>query len=217
MANANVTFWPVVSTDTHWPALREAEMRNIAECAPLTAYRYILVGPQSPPGGGFVADAAVEGGGVLPPAGVTRSYMTNSIFQTPRSGAWAIEYRFKFSSPAAAHSTDIGIANGAGTHIVAISSNATTDATKYFIIILGGATTTSTNQTVVNDGGWHNGRLTFNAAESTPTLRAYIDNVLAASTTTLTNLADEPMGAYMDITAGSSTIVSEFIYGFVKP
>ena len=201
-----------------WAQAREREMRALTECAALNEYRHVLAGPQSPPGSGFVADAAVEGGGVKPTAGAaTHSFFTNSVFQIPKTGVWAVEFRMKHSAPASSKITECGLANGAGTHLVTIASDASTDATKFYILILGGTTTNSSNQTVANDAAWHNGRLTFDGTETTPKVRMYIDNALAASQATLTNLSDEPMGIYADSSSGASVIISEFVYGFINP
>lgn len=203
----------VLSLPDSWAKLRENEIRALPECATLNEFRSFTLGVQSPPGADFVADAAVEGGGVKPTAGaVTHSFLSNSIFQTCKTGHFAIEFRFEMSAPASTKFTEVGLASTGAAHEFTISSNADVDATKFYIRIAGAGTTNSSNQTVVNDALFHNGRLTGDGT----TIRMYIDNVLAASTTTLTNLSDEPLGAYAFSSAGSSVIVTEFIYGFVN-
>lgn len=203
-----------VAAVSAWAQARIQEMQALAECATLTAYRSVILGPKPTGTNSFTADSAVEGGGLAPATGVTtNSVLSNSLFQTPKTGKFAIEYRFKMPAPSV-NTCEVGLVNNALSHELSICSLSTTDATKYYIRTFNATEVASSNQTVVNNAGWHNGRLTQDGT----TLRMYIDNVLAATLTDFSKITDEPMGAYCVTTGGATpTIVSEFAYGFIMP
>jgi len=204
---------PIGGSVPSWAALREAEMRALPECATLTAYTPVKVGT-TPVGttvaAAFTGDGSIEGGAIQAAGGVKA--FSGSIFQTPKTGVFALEGRCKFGTPTAPL-RHFGVINGASTHDFSVTTNSAVDATKFHIRVDGASITNSSNQTVVADANWHNCRLTGDGT----TLRMYIDNVFAASWPTSNLASDEPMGVFIATSGADTVMLSEYIYGFVRP
>jgi hypothetical protein len=195
--------------DGDWHALQRARMKTLVPA--LTKFQSVKPGanPLSATTGAVTGDANVEGGGISPANASSRSFGT-TIFQTTKSQAWAIAFRFQLNGPTTGKSNWVGIINAAGTHDVAIASVFATDNTK-LVLEIDGAATTNVVSTFVNDQLQHDGILAFDKT----TISMTIDGATVASTTTLTNLVDEAMMSWVFNTTHGDAIVADIEYGFV--
>lgn len=184
--------------------------RMKAAVGTLTKFRTIKVGEY--PIGGTLAtvttnDAQVLGGGYNPPTAATRAYSA-SIWPLTKTGSWAVCFLGKILAPAATYS-QFGICGISGAHNVAVSTKSSVDATKYFIELVGGATTDVVS-TLAADSNEHTFMLSFDLT----TLKLTIDGNVVASTTTLTNLADEPMLIFSFAGTSTNVVLEQIAYGY---
>lgn len=158
----------------------------------------------------IVDDSGSEGGGKQAAASNVPLSFAGTLFQHPKSGNWAICFRGVLVAPASGQTNLIGIINNANSHSVNAGSIFAVDTTHWTLQIAGAANTNVAGG-IVADGNYHNFMLTGNGT----TVSLYVDNVLAASTTTLTNLSDEGMLPYISATTAGNALITKFIYGFV--
>jgi hypothetical protein len=215
---ATVTFFPTVTaaaTATTWQSARQAEIKALTESSSLTDYIYVKTGETSigasAASTAFGGDGSIEGGAIQTSS--TVRVFSGSVFQTPKSGHWALEGRVLMGTTTA-NLRQFGLINGASTHDLTWAVSTADDAS-HFALRIDGAAITRAASTITADAVWHNMRLTGDGT----TIRGYIDNVLVASTaTSTTNLSDEPMGVFIAASAVGDTVkISEYIYGFVRP
>lgn len=166
--------------------------------------------------GGTLAAAATQeanmvGGGESNAAGTYRAFAA-SIYQTPKTTSWGIVFRGSMPTPVAGKFNSFGVANGAGTHDVAIASYFTVDASNYVLNIDGAASTTvaSTTAVVATVADY---AITFDAT----TIRIFKDGVQLTTTTTLTNVSDEPMFPTIFATDVTTVKVARIYYGYIGP
>lgn len=140
------------------------------------------------------------------------SVFGTSIFQTPKTTAWGICFRCILTAPANTKFYSVGLVNGAGNHDVAIVSLFATSATNNVLEITGGATTLVTASvaavSTIAD---------YCLTSDTVTIKAWRDNSVIASTTTYTNLADEPMFPAIWGTDANTVKVVRMYYGYIGP
>ena len=197
---------------TSWASLRAAEM--FAAAPALTESVYIKHGANAPytsitalsPG----ADANVEGG-ALKSAGVWIPYSVPTVYQNPSALSWGVAYRAKVPAPVNAQVNYLGLVNAGRTHLAALGTIFSTDATHYVLQLTGTGTTNVISTTVADGLAFHNFMVTFDGT----TVKAWMDNVVIASTATLTNLMTDAAYPASDSTAAG--MVTEMIYGYVSP
>jgi len=156
-------------------------------------------------------DAAQVGGGVSNAAGAYKAFSA-SIFQTPKTTGWGIAFRCIVPTPVAAKFVGFGLVNAAANHDVTFASYNTISTTNYVIDITGGATTTVDSGVAINTA-MADYVLTCDAT----TLKLFRNGALVTSTTTLTNLADEPMFPALFGTDVNTAKLVRILYGYIAP
>lgn len=203
---------PPRSGDDPWVTTQRNLLRNAVPA--LTRFQEIKAGLYHygvPTATADDNDSLQVGAGVACPAGSYRA-LSSSIFQTPKTTAWGICFRGVLTVPTVAKFYSIGLVNAAGTHDVAIVSLFATSATNNVLEITGGAATLVTSS-VAAVGTISDYALT----SDTVTIKAWKDNVLIASTTTYTNLSDEPMFPAIWGTDANSVNAARVYYGYIGP
>lgn len=198
-------------TAGNWYGLRKAEM--LAAVPQLTEFKYVTVGVEpfgvSPSASVNIGTAE---GGSMTGADTTVTSFASPIFQTPKTGKWAIVFRAKLTGPTSGKNNQVGIVNVGETHNVIAGSIFADDATHYVLRIFG-AGSTEVVSTTVGDGALHNFMLTGNGTNVT----LKVDNVQVATTSTLTNLSDEAMGPFLFNTTSGQTSVTQVAWGYIAP
>lgn len=203
-----------VTYGTAWHSARITEM--LAVVPQLTQFNPLWIGSN----GGALTIAAkntIGEGGSTAYTAATVNQITQALFMTPKTGKWAVAFRCVYAVPVAARYGRIGIINTANSHLVSLSGLQSSDATHFTLEIIGAATTSviaSGTGSVISGGTAINMLL---AGDGT-TITAQVNAVTVASTTTLTNLSDEPMGLFSQ---GAQTqdayVIDNAIYGYVAP
>lgn len=153
-------------------------------------------------------DAAIVQGGITP-AGATATMFTRSVWQTFKTTSWAMAFRGIISQSSAGSFNQLGASNAANSHDCGFTALSTVHAT-HLILRLHGGTITNVDSGVDADDNIHDFVLTFNGT----TLTGFRDGVSIATTTTLTNLTDEPTYIYgYNDTAGKAK-VGRIAYGY---
>jgi hypothetical protein len=206
------TIPPGVGID-RWQATQQNFLKSLLP--QLTRFEYLKIGPTAygtTAATSMTGDAAKEGGAESAiTTGVIRTF-TNGIFQTLKTGKWALTWRGTIAAPVSAKSMGTGLINTALSHDLYITSTFATDATKW-VLRFDGAGATNTVGTIAADGNPHTFSLTGNAT----TVSAYVDNVLMAATTTLTNVVDESVCMFTIATTLTDSTISRAMWGFVDP
>lgn len=136
------------------------------------------------------ADAAVEGGGIS--VSVEARWTWATIFQLTKTGKGAVAFRGALPAIAVGKYGHMGISNVARSHFGWIVwTNRSVSTTKFALSIVGAAITSQPTISVA-DTAIHDFIICFDGTLATPTLWLYIDDVLEATITTLTQLSDEP-------------------------
>ncbi len=197
----------------NWFALRKAEM--VTAIPQLTEFGYQKTGPiytggALSPSTADGIDGHVEGGGVTFTGGSVMSFGA-SLFQLPKTGKWAVVFRVKLAAAASGKTAGIGLINAGSTHDIEFMTAFAVDTTHYALEVFTGSAVDVAG-TVVVDGAFHNMMLTGDATN----VKAYVDNVLAASSTA-SALTDEPMQAFLLNTTIGHAVVTQYAWGYVKP
>jgi hypothetical protein len=191
-----------------------------AQVPQLTNFREIDVGHLGT--GGLVAsgtpvvvarDPLSEGGGV---STATNEYVAigHSIFQTTKTGKWAMAWRAKMVTPASNPFGFIGlITPSAVTRLLGVVSYQSMDAVKWRLYLWTNPTESGVATTTSGDANWHNFVMTFD----TTTIKLYIDGALEASQATLTLVADGPMHPCIFSSSARDTQVARMMYGYIAP
>jgi hypothetical protein len=166
-------------------------------------------------------DGLAEGGAMSAPNATGRN-LSNAIFHTCNTGAWAIAIRGQLLGPTAGRAAQLGISRADGTQLLVVETRHAVSATNYIMHVVGaGATDVVTDgsspgsSAVLADLGWHD--FVFTKTPGAGTLRLHIDQVLAASTTTLTNVVDQAMYLYLLNTILNDSKMARAAYGFITP
>lgn len=200
---------PSVSGDP-WYAARQSFIKS--QVSALTRFVPVYFGTQQSAFNAGLTDPALEGGGVSNVSGSAVFMSQASLFQTMKTGKWALALRAKFAAPAGGQLSQIGTCNTGAGHVVAVGTDNAIDATHFMVKITGGATT-SVVTTLLADTSLHDIVLTFDAT----TLRITFDGTQVGSTTTTTNLVDEPQFLYSHGTASGRASATKCMYAFIDP
>lgn len=193
-----------------WYTQRQSLMKS--QVPSLTRFVPIYLGVQQSAFNAGLTDPALEGAGVSNVSGSAIFDSQGSLFQTMKTGKWALGFRAKFAAQAGGQVSRFGTCNTGAGHVVAFGTDNALDTTHYVLNITGGATT-SVVTTLVSDTNLHDVVLTFDAT----TLKIFIDGAQVGSTATTTNLVDEPHFLYSHGTASGRVSTTMCMYGFVAP
>jgi len=171
----------------------------------------IPVGTVTPPTTG---DSASEGGGIKANSAVANTYLTQSLFQTPKTGKWWLTGVCALGGGGASgHDTQFGIINGAGTHSWTVQRRNVTSSTKYGVVLIGTSSQFSSAGSVTADNNKHTFRLVFDGT----VLSSYVDGVLDIQFSTIAQMADEPMYAQIYSTVAGEALITDLVVGYVGP
>jgi hypothetical protein len=200
-----------IATDASgWAASRWREMKSAFPA--LTDAIYIKPGTEPASftvGAAMTGDASVVGGGLTPANGVSRAWSC-SVFQTPKTTSWAVTIQAKLGAPTAARAAQVGIVNVGGTNTVNMATDNAVSTTHFVYRILGAGTTAAATTILA-----HTNVANFMMGCDAVTAAFYVNNVLGASTTTLTNLTDQAMEPYSFNTITTECIVYKVLVGFI--
>jgi len=153
--------------------------------------------------------AALEGGG-LRTANTTFTLVGTSITQNAKTSRWSFSARAKLTPPDGTHlNTWIGLINAAGSHAIYVGSENSADATHFVLRFLNASSTTVVGS--VADSSVHDWRITFDLT----TVNVYKDGVLDMTTSTLTNMAAEPVFPFIYNTVNADVQASKILVGVV--
>ncbi len=157
-------------------------------------------------------DGGVEGGGLGVASNSVWLRFTETVFQTPKTGKWAIAFQAKFPAITVSSAAYFGLVNAGSTHLVAMGAVQSIDATHYVLQVTGAATTAPPTSLVANTNV-HDCVLAFDGT----TITLQVDGVTIGTTTTLTNLNDEGMSiaSFSSAALTPGVVVSRACYGFI--
>jgi hypothetical protein len=199
-------------TPDGWESARWAELQ--AAFPALTNY-YVVKPGQEPAsytvGAAMTGDASVVGGGLTPANGVSRAWSC-SVYQTPKTTSFGIVFQAKLGAPTAARAAQVGIVNVGGTNTFNMATDNAVSTTHFTYRILGGGTTTAAT-TIPATTNVSNFMMGCDAT----TAKFYVNNVVGATTTTLTNLTDQAMEPYNFNTITLDCIIYRVMIGYIAP
>jgi hypothetical protein len=199
----------IVSGDAWAGAQQSLMITNVSQ---LTRFVSIPLGTNQAAFNAGLSDPALEGGGVSNASGGAVFMSQASLFQTMKTGKWALAIREKCAAPAGGQQSQIGTCNTGDTHHVAVGTDNAVSTTNFVLKILG-AGSTNVVLSLAADTNLHDFVLTFDST----TLKVFIDGTQVGSTTTTTNLVDEPQFLYSLGTASGRVSATKCLYGFIDP
>ena len=161
-------------------------------------------------------DGQLVGGAQLALAGVPRPFAA-SIWQSTATGAFAIAVRGQLPLPAGGKFNAFGLYTQGVTHDVLISSWFLTSATKYVLTIDGAGLPTVVTSTTNVVNTLEDYMITFDPAAAVPTIKAWLNGVVIAATTDVSNLTTEPMFPCSFSTDAGAAVVSQLCVGYNPP
>lgn len=205
------TIPPSTAGANAWAVQQQNRMKAAAPL--LTKFTYMKQG-QNPLASNI---AAVTGdasgvGGVLLFAGGTGRIFGVSIFQQCLTKSFGIAFRGALLGPTSGRVAQLGLSNVANSNVITVETAFAVDPTKYVLHIVG-AGTTDVVSTLVADLGYHDFMITGDAT----TVTMWVDGINVASTSTLTNISDQPMFMYAFDTTAGDTLLLEALYGYISP
>lgn len=178
-----------------------------AQVAALTRYRAMR-----PPSGSI--DAAVDGGGVTPGAGLFSFWGDGlNVIQNLSTAPWAVGWRAKLASAAVAgHDAEVGICRvAAPRYWVSIFANNANSSTNYCLQLFSAGGTDTPATSLADDAGWHTFVLTFDLT----TVKAIIDGNVVATQSNLTHLTSVAAQPYVFNSVQGDTVAIDCLVGFV--
>ena len=159
----------------------------------------------------FTDAVPIEGGAYGVVGGLTFSFFTGGICQTPKTGKWALVARVKITAPVGGHVQGFGLSNQAQTHDIDFSAIGASSLTKWVL-----ETNLQNTLTTINaDGNIHD--IAF-IADGT-NLKTYVDGVDSGATLTQATAisSDEPLGLFLFNSTAGEIGMLQYGYGYVPP
>lgn len=185
---------------------------QLAAIPTLTGFEYLRLGTYglgSTIGTMTPGDAAIEGGAEACVTSNTVRCFGSSLFQTCKTGKFALSARVKMPVPASGKSNNFGLCTSAGTLRITLGPVFATDATKLVMAVEGSVAAT----TFVADTSWH----TLSIIGDGTTITFYVDNASVGTRTAASLTANEALYFFIVGTDNLTTICSKILWGFVDP
>jgi len=182
----------------------------------ITAWKKISL--QGPANGAVVAtaqttaDGAIEGGSIKTTSAGGTIFLSQSVFQLPKTGKWWLSWKgILGGGGASGHDSQFGIANSGAGHSWTMRRKNAVSATNYTIQMTGTSSVISGAGAIPADNNEHVYRVCFDGT----TFSSYVDNQFDNSLTTISQMADEPMYVFMSSGTAGEAIVQDMLIGFI--
>lgn len=187
-----------------WYGARAQEM--LVAVPEITQFKTFNIAAYGPSATAPTFDGNIEGGAFCPLDSGVGIFLTRSLCQKMKTGKGVAAWRAKGLAPGAAEVSWTGFGNAGQTHVTALQR--TGGVANWQLLVVG---TTAVTGTIAADTAEHNFMLAWNGTN----IRLFVDNVLAATLSDLTNVHDEPMSFYAYDQSTTRQFLSQMIYGYV--